>query len=194
MLPHLLLSSVHSHICALVCILSYLCSHLCAPSFLPRDGMFHLFLFTLFGVPCRCNFWAAHQGKCECKHCMACIGFTRPKDLASQHRSNAPKTEAGGARRATGHLPNHSGPRPHLRPARWPPVKRKDKTLLGARCSTRQMKSCREKPRRPRSGCRSLSAFRHNVRDNNTSCARASSAEALATRHKPRRNLNTPYF
>ena len=55
MLPHLLLSSVHSHICALVCILSYLCSHLCAPSFLPRDAMFHLFLFTLFGVPCRCN-------------------------------------------------------------------------------------------------------------------------------------------
>ena len=50
------LVNLHSHICALVCILSYLCSHLCAPSFLPRDAMFHLFLFTLFGVPCRCNF------------------------------------------------------------------------------------------------------------------------------------------
>ena len=49
------LVNLHSHICALVCILSYLCSHLCAPSFLPRDAMFHLFLFTLFGVPCRCN-------------------------------------------------------------------------------------------------------------------------------------------
>ena len=56
MLPHLLLSSVHSPICALVCLLSYLCFHLCAPAFLPRDAMFHLFLFTLFGVPCRCNF------------------------------------------------------------------------------------------------------------------------------------------
>ena len=51
------LVNLHSHICALVCILSYLCSHLCAPSFLPRDAMFHLFLFTLFGVPCRCNFF-----------------------------------------------------------------------------------------------------------------------------------------
>ena len=50
------LVNLHSHICALVCILSYLCSHLCAPSFLPRDAMFHLFLFTLFGVPCRCNY------------------------------------------------------------------------------------------------------------------------------------------
>ena len=49
------LVNLHSHICALVCILSYLCSHLCAPSFLPRDAMFHLFLFILFGVPCRCN-------------------------------------------------------------------------------------------------------------------------------------------
>ena len=55
MLPHLLLSSVHSHICALVRLLSSLCFHLCAPSFLPRDVMFHVFLFTLFGVPCRCN-------------------------------------------------------------------------------------------------------------------------------------------
>ena len=55
MLPHLLLSSVHSPICALVCLLSYLCFHLCAPAFLPRDAMFHLFLFTPFGVPCRCN-------------------------------------------------------------------------------------------------------------------------------------------
>ena len=61
MLPHLLLSSVHSHICALVCILSYLCSHLCAPSFLPRDALFHLFLFTLFGVPCRCNCFAPSE-------------------------------------------------------------------------------------------------------------------------------------
>ena len=58
MLPHLLLSSVHSPICALVCLLSYLCFHLCAPAFLPRDAVFHLFLFTLFGVPCRCNLQA----------------------------------------------------------------------------------------------------------------------------------------